>query len=52
MQLENRRSGLFLHEQEVHMCRQAVATVLEVAMPPEDSEQLITEVISEMEATQ
>ncbi len=47
VQLENRRSGLFLHEKEdVLTYRQAVDTVLEAAKNPTDSVQLVTEIIS------
>lgn len=48
--LENRRSGLFLHEPEdIETYRVAVDAVLEVAMSPADSSGLIAEVIREME---
>ncbi|MBA0125081.1 helix-turn-helix transcriptional regulator [Haloechinothrix sp. YIM 98757] len=52
VQIENRRSGLFLHEDEdVDIYRQGVDTVLQVAMSPEGSRGLITEVANEMETT-
>lgn len=52
VQVENRRSALFFHEHDdVEAYRQAVATVLEVAMSPTDSQGLIAEVANEMEAT-
>lgn len=48
--LENRRSGLFLHQPEdVALYREAVAAVLDVAMSPEDSVELIAAVIHEKE---
>lgn len=51
--LENRRSGLFLHEDEdVGSYRRAVDTVREVAMTPEESTGLIAEVANQMETKQ
>ncbi len=53
VQLENRRSGLFLHEQEdVQTYRQGADTVLRVAMNPADSSAFLGEVINELESTQ
>lgn len=50
VQLENRRSGLFLHEKEdVDTYRQAADTVLREAMSPGDSAGLIAEIANEME---
>jgi hypothetical protein len=50
--LENRRSGLFLHEpQDVDLYRAATSAILEVALSPQDSIGFIAEVIREMEAT-
>jgi transcriptional regulator with XRE-family HTH domain len=47
--IENRRSGLFLHEKEdVDTYRQAVDAVLLAAMSPTDTEELIAAVIKEM----
>lgn len=47
--LENRRSGLFLHEEEdVAMYRHAVDTLLRAAMSPSQSAELIAAVIKEM----
>jgi transcriptional regulator with XRE-family HTH domain len=51
--LENRRSGLFLHEPEdVDLYRGAIEAVREVAMSPGDSAGLIADVIREKETTQ
>jgi transcriptional regulator with XRE-family HTH domain len=51
--LENRKSGLFLHEDEdVATYRQAVDSVTRAAMSPEDSEGLIAKIANEMETTQ
>jgi transcriptional regulator with XRE-family HTH domain len=50
--LENRKSGLFLHEDEdVATYRQAVDSVTRVAMSREDSEGLIAKIANEMETT-
>ena len=47
--IENRRSGLFLHEdQDVATYREAVDQVAKVAMSPEESTRLIADVITEM----
>lgn len=49
VQVENRRSGLFLHEPEdVAAYREAADAVLQVAMSPEQSSELIAEAIHEM----
>lgn len=48
--LENRKSGLFLHEDDdVATYRQGVDTVARVAMSPEESAGLIAEIANEME---
>jgi hypothetical protein len=48
--LENRRSGLFLHEHEdVQSYRQAVDTLLKVAMSPASTNEFIAQVIEELE---
>jgi transcriptional regulator with XRE-family HTH domain len=50
--LENRRSGLFLHEEpDVRTYQEAAATVLKEAMSPVDSAELIREHITRMERT-
>jgi transcriptional regulator with XRE-family HTH domain len=50
--LENRRSGMFLHEDEdVDTYRQAADAVLQAAMSPEDSAGLIAEEVDRMETT-
>ncbi|MEC3976159.1 helix-turn-helix domain-containing protein [Amycolatopsis sp. H20-H5] len=47
--IENRRSGLFLHEvEDVATYRQAVDTVVQAAMSPADTKGLIADVIKEM----
>jgi transcriptional regulator with XRE-family HTH domain len=49
VQIENRRSGLFLHEPEdVDVYRQAADAMLRSVMSPAQSVELITEVITEM----
>lgn len=50
IQLENRRSGLILHqEQDVEAYRKAVEAAMEAAMSPQESVGLIAEVINELE---
>ncbi|MGJ7907098.1 helix-turn-helix domain-containing protein [Actinopolyspora sp. H202] len=50
--LENRRSGIFLHEHEdVRTYRQAVDTVRQVAMTPEESSKLLAQLRTELEQT-
>lgn len=50
--LENRKSGLFLHEDgDVAMYRDATASMLEVAMSPQESVGLIAEKINQLERT-
>ncbi|MDR7301000.1 helix-turn-helix domain-containing protein [Haloactinomyces albus] len=51
VQLESRRSGLFLHEPEdVQTYREAADTVRQAAMSPEDSSAFIAEIAKDMEA--
>ncbi|WP_147275565.1 DUF5753 domain-containing protein [Halopolyspora algeriensis] len=51
VQLESRRSGLFLHEQEdVQSYREAADTVFRAAMSPEESSEFIAEIAKDMEA--
>jgi transcriptional regulator with XRE-family HTH domain len=50
--LETRRSGLFLHEpQDVESYREAADTVLQVAMSPTETTELIAKITNEMETT-
>lgn len=50
VQIENRRSGLFLHEgTDVDAYRHAADAVLEVALDSDDSRKIISQVIDEME---
>ncbi len=51
--LENRRSGLFLHEPEdLDLYREAAKSVLEVALSPEESTEFIADFIYEKETKQ
>lgn len=50
--IENRRSGLFLHEErDVNAYREAVDHIAEVAMDPTRSAEFIAEIINDMETT-
>jgi transcriptional regulator with XRE-family HTH domain len=52
VQIENRRSALFFHEpMDVEAYQQAFDKVLDVAMSPDDSQKLITDIINELETT-
>lgn len=53
VQLESRRSGLFLHEPEdVRTYRDAADTVLRAALSPEESSEFIAAIAKDMEADQ
>jgi transcriptional regulator with XRE-family HTH domain len=52
VQIENRRSALFFHEQvDVEAYQQAIKAVLNVALSPADSQGLIADVLKQLETT-